>query len=133
MQSVLTGLNLLLLGGLVVVGFVAGHGSWQFLDRSSDFWAAGNPYQLGIALLWGMFAYSGWNASAYIAEEVERPAHTLPKSLVLGSLIVMAVYVLVNLLFFFAASPAALSGAVAVGEVAAQRLFGAGAAVWPWP
>ncbi len=129
-QRVLTGLNLLLLVGLVLVGFVAGDGSWQFLERSSTFWAPGRPSQLGIALLWVMFAYSGWNASAYIAEEVERPAHTLPQSLILGCVTVMIVYLLVNLLFFFAAPPASLSGVVAVGEVAARRLFGPGAAAW---
>ncbi len=129
-QNALTGMNLLLLGGLIAVGLVAGRGSWQFLEPSSSFWAAGRASQLGIALLWVMFAYSGWNAASYIAEEVERPAHVLPRSLVLGSLTVMAVYLLLNLLFFFAAPPAALSGVVAVGDVATRRLFGPAAAAW---
>ena len=124
-QGVLTGVTLLLLGGLIMAGFAAGHGSWQFLEASSSFWAPGRPSQLGIAMLWVMFAYSGWNASAYIAEEVQQPARTLPRSLALGTLAVIVIYLLVNLLYFFAAPPAALSGVVAVGEVAAQRLFGA--------
>lgn len=129
-QNALTGLNLLLLGGLVLGGFAAGQGSWQFMERSSGFWTPGRSSQLGIALLWVMFAYSGWNASAYLGEEVERPAYTLPRSLALGSMIVIVVYLLVNLLFFFAAPAAALSGVVAVGETAAQRLFGSKAAAW---
>ena len=130
MQKALTGLSLMLLVGLVLVGFAAGDGSWRFLEFSSGFWTRGRPSQLGIALLWVMFAYSGWNASAYIAEEVERPARTLPRSLVLGTVTVMVVYLFVNLLFFFAAPPAHLSGVVAVGTVAARRLFGPGAAAW---
>lgn len=130
LQIFLTGLNLALLGGLVVAGFAGGQGSWQFLGRSTDFWETGRPGQLGLALLWVMFAYSGWNASAYLAEEVERPARTLPRSLALGTLMVLGVYVAVNLLFFYAAPAADLSGVIAVAEVAAQRLFGAGAAAW---
>ncbi len=129
-QSVLTGVTLLLLGGLILAGFAAGHGSWQFLEVSNSFWAPGRPSQLGIALLWVMFAYSGWNASAYIAEEVQQPARTLPRSLVLGTLAVMVIYLLVNLLYFFAAPPAALSGVVAVGEVAAQQMFGDWTGAW---
>jgi len=129
-QGALTGVTLLLLGGLVLLGFVTGHGSWQFLESSSNFWAPGRPSQLGIVLLWVMFAYSGWNASTYVAEEVQRPGDTLPRSLVLGTLTVMVVYLMVNLLLFFAAPPTALRGVVAVGEVAAQRMFGAEAAVW---
>ena len=129
-QGALTGVTLLLLAGLVLLGFVAGHGSWQFPEPSSNFWAPGRPSQLGIALLWVMFAYSGWNASAYVAEELERPGYTLPRSLVLGTLTVMVVYLMVNLLLFFAVPPSELRGAVAVGEVAAQRMFGARAGAW---
>jgi len=97
---------------------------------SSGFWASGQWDKMGLALLWVMFAYSGWNASAYIAEEVERPARTLPRSLLFGTLAVVIIYLLVNLLFFFAAPAAELKGAVAVGEAVAKRLFGAGAATW---
>jgi len=129
-QNFLTGLKLLLLGGLVVLGFLFGQGNWQFLVTSSDFWLPARWSQLGITLLWVMFAYSGWNASTYIAEEVERPARTLPLSLLLGTLIVMGIYLLVNFLFFYAAPVEALRGVIVVGEAAAQRLFGSGAATW---
>ncbi|MBI1749226.1 MAG: amino acid permease [Acidobacteria bacterium] len=127
-QNLLTGLKLALLFGLVAVGFAIGRGSWDFLGPASGFWAAGRPGQLGVTLLLVMFAYSGWNAAGYIAEEVEDPARTLPRSLLLGTLIVMLIYLLVNLLLFFAALPAQLRGIVPVGEVAAVQLFGPGAA-----
>ena len=129
-QKILTGLTVLVLVGAVLLGFLAGRGSWQFLSTSSDFWARGRPAQLGIAMLWVMFAYSGWNASAYLAEEVEQPARTLPRSLLWGTLAVTFVYLLVNLLLFYAAPASAIHGVVAVGEVAAQRLLGRTAAKW---
>ncbi len=129
-QNVLTATKLLLLGGLVLAGFSTGRGSWKFLQSSSDFWAPARWSQMGISLLWVTFAYSGWNASSYIAEEVERPARTLPRSLVLGTVTVTAVYLLINLFLFYAAPPATLTGVIAVGATAAERLFGAGAASW---
>ena len=129
-QNLLTGLKLLLLGGLVLVGFLAGRGNWEHFAASSDFWLPARWSQLGIAMLWVMFAYSGWNASAYLAEELKTPGRNLPRSLLLGTLIVMAVYLLVNGLFFYAAPSAALRGIVATGHAAAEGLFGAGAAMW---
>jgi APA family basic amino acid/polyamine antiporter len=123
-QNALTALKLALLGGLVAVGFAFGKGNAEFLAASSTFWASGHGDKLGLALLWVMFAYSGWNASAYIAEELHQPARALPRSLLFGTLAVMVIYLLVNLLLFFAAPATQLSGVVAVGDVAVRRLFG---------
>jgi len=55
---------------------------------------------------------------------------TLPRALAGGTLIVLVIYLGVNLLFFYAAPPAALAGVVPVGEVAAEHLFGPGVAAW---
>jgi APA family basic amino acid/polyamine antiporter len=113
---------------LVAVGFALGRGNWDFLAASSSFWHPGRPAQLGLSMILAMFAYSGWNAAGYIGEEVEDPARTLPRSLLLGTLLVMLVYLLVNFLFFFAALPAQISGVATVAEVAAVQLFGPAAA-----
>jgi len=128
-QNLLTGLKLVLLFALVAVGFAVGRGNWDFLSGTSEFWARGRPEQLGLTMILAMFAYSGWNAAGYIGEEVEEPARNLPRALLLGTLLVMVIYLLVNLLFFFAALPAQLSGVATVAEVAAVQLFGPGAAV----
>jgi APA family basic amino acid/polyamine antiporter len=127
-QNFLTGLKLFLLFGLIAAGFAIGRGGWDFLGAASSFWDAGRPGQLGVTLLLAMFAYSGWNAAGYIAGEIEQPARNLPRSLLLGTLIVTLIYLLMNLLLFFAALPAQLRGIVPVGEVAAVQLFGTGAA-----
>ena len=127
-QNLLTGSKLLLLLGLVLLGFTSGGGSWRFLESGSDFWAGGRWGQTGLALLWVMFAYSGWNGSAYLAEEIKRPERTLPRSLLSGTVAVMAAYLAVNMLFFFAAPPEDLKGVVAIGDAAARSLFGPGAA-----
>lgn len=128
LQNVLTLLKLSLLGVLLFAGFAMGSGTWNFMATGSGFWAGGNAAHLGITMLLVMFAYSGWNAAAYIGEEVKEPARTLPRALALGTLTVMVIYLALNLLFFFAVPADALRDKVAVGEVAARALFGEGAA-----
>ena len=75
-----------------------------------------------------MLAYSGWNASSYVAEEIRDPATNLPRSLAIGTLAVIAVYVGVNVLYLYVFSVtelAALKGSVL--DVVAERLLGGGA------
>ena len=66
--------------------------------------------QFAIALMYVIFAYSGWNAAAYIAGEVEKPEQTLPRSLLLGTGVVMALYVLLNVVYFYAVPSDTLAG-----------------------
>lgn len=79
---------------------------------------------LGSAIVYVMFAYSGWNAAAYIAEEIRMPERTLPKALILGTLVVMLAYVLVNVAYFSAAPPSLLEGKIAVATIAASKTLG---------
>jgi APA family basic amino acid/polyamine antiporter len=122
-QNVLTVLKLALIGGLLLLGFIGGGGDWQHLTRGGG--VSGAPLGgFGLALLFASFAYSGWNGSAYIAGEVERPERNLPRSLALGTLAVTLLYLLLNLLLFYAAPAGDLRGVVEVFSVALQNLFG---------
>src|SRR5205085_6121060 len=52
-----------------------------------------------VSLYWVMYAYSGWNASTYIVGELRNPSRTIPLSVGLGTLLVMALYVAMNAVF----------------------------------
>ena len=54
-----------------------------------------------LALIPVMFAYSGWNAAAYIAEEIKDPGRNVPRALALGTVAVIVIYVLLNFLYLF--------------------------------
>jgi APA family basic amino acid/polyamine antiporter len=79
---------------------------------------------LALSLMWIMFAYSGWNAAAYMGSEIRDPESNLPRSLLLGTGIVIVLYVGLNVLFVYAASPEQMSGVIAIGGLAASHLFG---------
>ncbi len=70
------------------------------------------------------FGYSGWNAAVYVAGEIEKPERTLPIALTVGTLLVTALYVALNVLCLYGASLEELKGVVAVGAEVASALFG---------
>jgi len=81
-----------------------------------------------VGLIFTSFAYQGWNASLYIAGELKQPARWLPLSLVLGTVLVTALYLGLNVVFLAAVPAAELTGQLEVGHLAAVALFGDGAA-----
>ncbi len=84
---------------------------------------------LATSLIFVMFCYSGWNAAAYIAGEMRDPKRDLPRSLLLGTGIVMLLYLGMNAVYFYGAPVTELAGRVEVGLIAARNLFGETGAV----
>lgn len=124
-QNALTGLKILLIVGLVVAGFAVGKGSLGHFAAAAPFrFDFGGWKTLGLSLMWIMFAYSGWNASAYIGSEVKEPSRNLPRSLLLGTGVVMILYIALNLFYIYAIPPAQMEGVISVGGLAAGNLFG---------
>ena len=82
-----------------------------------------------LALVPVMFSYSGWNAAVYVAEEIKQPVKNVPRALMIGTLGTVALYLALNALYLRVVPQEQFVGKVAVGEVAAERLFGSAAAV----
>jgi len=82
------------------------------------------PGAFAVALVWVSFAYSGWNAAIYVAGELRDPERDITRALLLGTVLVTALYVALNAVFLAAAPPAALAGAANVAAVAAQAIGG---------
>jgi APA family basic amino acid/polyamine antiporter len=124
-QNALTVGKVLLIAGLVAAGFAFGDGEMSNLTRSAGGESPTVGWQtIGLSLMWIMFAYSGWNASAYVGSEIQDPRRNLPRSLLFGTGLVILLYLGLNLLFVYAVPPAEMSGTIAVGGLAASRLFG---------
>ncbi len=124
-QNVLTVAKVVLIAGLITAGLASGHGQWSHFMQGGGFKLDfGGLKSAGLALMWIMFAYSGWNASAYIGSEIRNPARNLPRSLILGTGIVLLLYAGLNVLFLYAIPPSEMSGVISVGGLAAGKLFG---------
>lgn len=131
LQVTATVVTAVVLLGLAVGGIVFGKGSWGHLSvmpvPTGDHWWA-----LAVGLIYVCYAYTGWNAAAYLAGELRDPARTLPRCLVGGALTVVGLYLLVNLAYVYALDPVAMTAAdkdvSRVAELAAEALFGRAAA-----
>jgi APA family basic amino acid/polyamine antiporter len=125
LQNVLTGAKVLTLITFIVLAFAIGTGDWRHMSMPAVRTSTNSiPAQFFISLFFLYFSYSGWNAATYVAEELKQPARTLPIALAAGTILVAALYVGLNYVFIYAAPLEDLKGEVAVGALAASRLFG---------
>lgn len=124
-QNVLTAAKVLILAAFIALGFSIGHGSWQNFSMhatrtvSTPIWQ-----QFFLSLFWIYVGYSGWNAATYVAEELKNPSRTLPMALAIGTALVAALYLVLNVVFIYAAPLETMKDHIAVGALAATRLFG---------
>lgn len=81
-----------------------------------------------ISLVYVTYSYSGWNAAIYLASEVKQPEKNIPRSLLIGTAIVMVLYLLLNFVFLYSTPIDKLAGEVEVGYIAANQIFGSGGA-----
>jgi APA family basic amino acid/polyamine antiporter len=124
-QNFLTVLKVGLMLGLMVFGFMLGTGNFNHLFQGSPFTLDfGGLKTIGLSLMWIMFAYSGWNASAYIGSEVKDPQKNLPRSLILGTGAVILVYFFINLFYLYAIPPTKMGGVISIAGLAAGNSFG---------
>jgi APA family basic amino acid/polyamine antiporter len=107
----------------VLGGFAFGKGT---VDHFPAFPGVGPLLSGGFAssLVFVIYAYSGWNAAAYMGGEIREPSRNIPLALVIGTSVVIILYLLLNLLFVYALPIGRMSGVIEVGAEAALALFG---------
>jgi APA family basic amino acid/polyamine antiporter len=123
-QNAFTVGKILLIAAFIAAGFAVPLPQKIGLPESlSEMESVFNP-AFAVGLVYVSYAYSGWNASAYIAGEMRRPERNLPISLFLGTVFVSLCYVLLNLVFLFTVPVGELAGKVEVGYLSAKAIFG---------
>ncbi|MCC7415879.1 MAG: amino acid permease [Acidobacteria bacterium] len=120
--NVLAALKVSALVVFIALGFSIGAGSMVHLQPAGQRVAASAWL---LTLIPVMFTYSGWNAASYVAEEIRDPGRNVPLALGVGTIAVVAVYSLLNLLYLYVmplSELAAVQGSVL--DVIADRLLG---------
>ena len=102
LQNVLTIIKtaaLVIVSGII---FVFGKGSASnFVSPAPDLGSPGILGAFGIGLVAVLWAYKGWESSTYSAGEVKKPERNIPLGILLGTLVIIVVYVLVNLAYLY--------------------------------
>jgi basic amino acid/polyamine antiporter, APA family len=121
-QNVLSLAKVLGLGAIIAAGFYApSAGAWQ--EPST---AAPGEASLGLAMILILYTFGGWNDAAFVAAEVRDGKRNLTRALVLGILIVSALYLLVNAAYVTGLGFARAQQSDQVAADVLQRGFGRG-------
>ena len=123
--NVLVVLKVGALAVLIAFGFFApAHPLWWSATRSHPGIPGSTIVAFGAALVPILFAYGGWQNANYVAEEIENPERNLPISLIGGTIAVVAIYVLVNVVYLRALGLEGLAATTTPAADAARRMFG---------
>ena len=125
-QGTITLLKIGVLVALTVAGLAVGWGHWgNLIDRPPI--TRDVAWEMAFSSVYISYAYTGWNAAAYLAGEVGDPGRRLPRAMLLGTAGVVALYLGLNAVYALALPAAEVAGIKDVGpiaEIAGRRLFG---------
>lgn len=128
-QNVFTGAKLLAIVALLVAGLF-----WSVPNEVGQTASAaaavepGSVWDFFLALGAGLFAFGGWHMVTYTAGETRDAARTIPRALLLGTLIVTACYAGLNALYLRVLPLDAIRASTRVAADAADALLGGGGA-----
>jgi amino acid transporter len=125
-QQLFVAVELLAIAAVIVAALALGASGGAGQVPGSSGAAPGTT--LGLALVFIMLAYGGWNEAAYLSAEVKDGGRGLVTALVLGLGLVTLLYLAVNAALLFAFGRAALAGTTAPATVLMAAAFGAPAA-----
>jgi len=88
-QNVLTVAKVLGLAGIVVAGFLWSSGEPAMASRASGL-------NIGLAMIFVLYAFGGWNDAAFVAAEVRDRRRNVPRALIYGTGAITLIYLIVN-------------------------------------
>jgi len=111
---------------IILVGFVLG-------SRIPEHFVTGDIPQNNIsvnsfflALVAGLFAFGGWHMVTYSSEETINPQKTIPRALMLGTMIVTVCYIALNAVYMYVLPLDTVASSTRIAADAANALIGFG-------
>ncbi|GHA76938.1 APC family permease [Pontibacter akesuensis] len=109
-QNVFGSTKLIALFGLIILGLLLGINDTAIEANFSDFWGPSGAASavptgmalvsaLGIAMVGALFSADSWNNIGFSGDEIVNPKRTIVLSMVIGSAIVMGIYLVINLVY----------------------------------
>ena len=121
-QNIFTVAKLIPLVLIMIFGFIRGEGNPIFDPMLADGLSMGSVLgQLMIAVL---FAFEGWTNVGAIAGEMKDPGKDLPKAIVGGVALIMAVYIIINLAYLWVLPADVMMNLESPASAVAMEIFG---------
>ena len=123
-QNVTSLLKALAFLALIVAGFIfGGHGALTTPTPKAT--SAITITAIIVSLQAAIYTYDGWNGVIYFSEEVKQPGRDIPRALIGGVLIIIAIYLFVNVSLLYVLPIASIAGKEFAAGEAANAIFGA--------
>jgi len=131
LQARFTAGKLLAIALIVLFGFILGAGSAKHFVPAVSLAREITISDFLTAMVAGLFAFGGWHMVTYNAEETVDPRRTIPRALVLGTLIVTASYIGMNIVYMYVLPLDTVASSTRIAADGADALlgFGGGAAM----
>jgi len=144
LQNVSTWTKFAAMAAFVVLGFAIGKGHWSNFSAqasgglnhslSHGLSMGLSPAQLisalGVGLIAVFWAYDGWVYVTWVAGEVKDPRRNVPLAMVLGVLLVGAIYLAMNMTYVYAMPLTEVAKYETIAHATATKLFSPAAALW---
>jgi APA family basic amino acid/polyamine antiporter len=129
-QNISTMIKVIFIVVLIALGFLV-RGDGNTAINFSDSWKT-EILQPGFAvsMVYVAFAYTGWNAAAYVVDEINNPSKNLPLALVGSTVFVSIVYILFQFVLLKNASVSQLAGKEEVTFISFNNLLGSPGGKW---
>ena len=124
-QTVLTGLKVVMIAGLALGALVFARGGDLGRIAENGGWPGWSAF--GAMIIAALWAYDGWNNLPSVAGELRDPERTLPRATIYGTLAVIAIYLLVNVGYFYALPFDVVAASSSVAQATAATFLGGGA------
>ncbi len=126
-QNVFNSLKILALLFLIIIGLIAHKASGTGLG---PVFPGGLSFRLlslmGLALMPALFSYGGWQNLNFVGGEVKNPSRSIPLAILSGVVLVVAVYMLSNVVYVRALPLKEVAGSTKLASDAVAALIG------PW-
>src|SRR5215470_2544367 len=139
LQNISTWAKFLAMAAFVLLGILFGKGSWSNFTLHGGSPSAGIAMgmstsallsALGVGLIAVFFAYDGWVYITWVAGEVQNPRRNVPRAMVLGIIVVAAIYLAMNFTYVYAMPLTEVAKHETIAASAAEVLFSPRAARW---
>ena len=121
-QTIATLGKLVPLALIIIFGFIKGNSTPIFNPMVGP--GVNIVSTLGHVLIATLFAYDGWINVGAIAGEMKNPGKDLPKAIVGGLSLVMAVYLAINIAYLWVAPASELAKVTSPAALVATKIFG---------
>jgi len=126
LQSLFTAGKMVAVAAIVALGFaLGGRVPEHFVGSASGSDSLGGFL---LAMAAGLFAYGGWHMVTYSSEETVEPAKTIPRALLIGTLVVTATYMAMTAVYLYVMPLDKVAASTRVAADLADTLLGSGGA-----